>query len=363
MIPNIGTLQSVASSVLDGVPAGLTRGEVSAGIYGLGFVGRSALPRLNQRGIRLVSCHDADETLNGTLADGLPVHAANDLKRNSPEFLIVTARHAVQPVSRMLSDLAIPHVSYDAWHAASEFAAFRRVHDTMLADDRSKAVLRAVMMAMLTGEQKYCQAVFAKDQYFCLPRFCGSENESYVDAGAFVGDSVERFIWTNSGVFAKIYAFEPGPRQFTALNTRIARLVAEWALDRDCIETVHAALGEAPGSMPAASGNGQLTNLAIGRDCSAGGVAVDVVDLDGYLRGRRITFLKADVEGMELALLKGANATIRRHRPKIAICAYHNPADIPEIASHLFDLVPDYRFALRHHSPRLMETVLYCWAD
>jgi len=29
----------------------------------------------------------------------------------------------------------------------------------------------------------------------------------------------------------------------------------------------------------------------------------------------------------------------------------------------LADLVPDYQFALRHHSPQLMETVLYCWTD
>ena len=64
-----------------------------------------------------------------------------------------------------------------------------------------------------------------------------------------------------------------------------------------------------------------------------------------------------------MALLRGAQATIRRDRPKIAICVYHHPADIPDIAKYLRGLVPDYQFALRHHSPRLMETVLYCWTD
>jgi hypothetical protein len=220
MIPDIDTLESAAHRVLRSIPDGLARGEVSAGLYGLGFLGRSALPRLKARGVRLVSCHDANEALNGTFAEGLPVYAARDLKSTRPDFLIVTARHAVKPVSEMLSGLGIPHVSYDAWHVASDFAGFRRVHDRILSDDRSKEVLRAVLMTMLTGEKDHCHAVFEKDQYFCLPRFCGAEKEIYVDAGAFVGDSTERFIWTHCGVFSKIYAFEPGPRQFSALKVR-----------------------------------------------------------------------------------------------------------------------------------------------
>jgi FkbM family methyltransferase len=361
MIPAMAALESVAENILASVPEGLTRGEIAAGLYGLGFAGRWALPRLRQRGVRLVSCHDANAALSGTTAEGLPVHAACELKSTRPEFLVVTARHAVKSVSAMLSDFGIPHVSYDAWHVASDFAALRHVHDRVLSDERSRAVLRAVVMAMLTGDKENCRAVFEKDQYFCLPRFCGSETEAYVDAGAFVGDSVERFIWAHGGVFSKIHAFEPGPRQFAALKTRALRLISEWALDPGSIDLINAGLGETGSSARAGTGNGQLANLAIGPGID--GVAVDIVSLDDYLSGNRITFLKADVEGMEMTLLKGARETIQRHRPKIAICVYHHPTDITEISRHLSELVPEYRFALRHHSPQLMETVLYCWTD
>ena len=170
---------------------------------GLGFLGRWALPQLKQRGVKLVSCHDANAALQGTCTEGLPMHAASELASTRPDFMFVTARHAVAPVSKMLSGLAIPHVSYDAWHVASGLAEFREIHDRVLTDDRSKAVLRAVLMAMLTGDARTCETVFEKDQYFCLPRFCGGEKEIYVDAGAFVGDSVERFIWAHEGVFTK----------------------------------------------------------------------------------------------------------------------------------------------------------------
>lgn len=363
MIPNFDTLGSLANDVLKIVPEGLIRGSVSTGLYGLGFLGRWVLPQLKERGIRLVSCYDGNAALNGTFAEGLPVRPASALKNGAPEFVFITARHAVKPISEMLSGLVIPHVSYDAWHVASDLAAFRKVHDDILRDQRSKEVLRAVLMAMLTSDQRYCATAFEKNQYFCLPQFCGWEKESYVDAGAYVGDSVEQFIWAQNGVFSKIYAFEPGLAQFAALKTRTARLTGEWALDPITIELVNAGLGETDGSVSAGSASGQLTNLTIHKDSASSAMTVDIVSLDSYLRGDRITFLKADVEGMEMALLKGAESTIQRHKPKISICVYHYPCDIPDIANYLAALVPDYQFALRHHSPQLMETVLYCWTD
>jgi FkbM family methyltransferase len=363
MSPGFDELESIAAASLKSVPDGVTRGEISAGLYGLGFLGRWALPRLKARGVRLTACYDANMTLHGTLADSLPVLAPGQLKISAPEFVFITARHAVVPVSAALTDLGIQHVSYDAWHVAADIAAFRRVHDKILRDRRSQEVLRSVLMAMLTGDTRHCAAVFERDQYFCLPQFCGGSGEIYVDAGAFVGDSVERFIWAHNGAFSKIYAFEPGPRQFAALQSRTKRLIEEWALAPASLSLVNAGLGEAEGSATAQSDSGQLTSLAIGGASAALGTTVGMVSLDGFLRSERVTFLKADVEGMELALLKGARSMIQRDRPKISVCVYHYPADITEISNYLSGLVPDYQFALRHHSPQLMETVLYCWTD
>lgn len=362
-IPDIGSLGNTANEVLRRVPDGLTRGEIATGLFGLGFVGRWALPRIKQRGVKVVSCFDANEALAGTCAEGVPVRLASELKSRPPEFIIVSARHATQQVASMLGEIGIPHISYDAWEAASDFDAFRQVHDALLTDDRSKQVLRAVLTAMLTGDAKSCEGVCEPDQYFCLPRFRGPQAENYVDAGAFDGDSAEAFIIAHDGVVSKIHAFEPGARQFSALQARVERLAKHWALKPGAIATINAGLGVKNATARGGTGNGQLTSFTVEHGPKAEGSPVQIVRLDDYLKGQPISFLKADVEGMEMALLWGAEASIRAHKPKIAICVYHYPKDIPEIANAIRALVPDYRFALRHHSLQLMETVLYCWID
>jgi FkbM family methyltransferase len=319
------------------------------------------VPRLTARGVNLVACYDANEAIAGTPCQGLPVRSSSILESSRPEFMVITARHAVESVSSMLSNLAIPHISYDAWYVAENFRDFRHVHDDVLSDERSRQVLRAVLMTMLTGKKIYCAAVCEENQYFCLPRFFESGSEHFVDAGAYDGDSVEKFVSTRHGAFAKIYAFEPGPRQFSALKTRIEHLILDHAFDANTIEVVNAGLGDGEYSAIAGTTSGQMTNLAVGYDSAGAGVALRIVSLDSFMKKRSVTFLKADVEGMEMELLKGAQSTIRRDKPKIAICVYHYPTDIPEIASYLAALVPDYQFALRHHSEQFMETVLYCW--
>jgi len=357
VIPHWSELQSAAQTVLRNIPAGLTNGRVQTGLYGVGFLGRWALPKLTESGLAIASCYDGNAALAGTKIGDIPIRAATDLKISKPEFMVVTARHAVKPVSEMLFGLGIPHASYDAWYAASELALFRRAHDAF-ADERSREVLRALLLAMLTGDATHCRAVAEKDQYFALPNFWGTDREIYVDAGAFAGDSVERFIWAHSGVFRKIYAFEPGPRQFAALKARTERLAREWALDAVSIEPVNSGLGDKNGAVQLGSDSGHMTSLSAGH--GAGSVA-KIVSLDNFLNGAPITFLKADVEGMEMTLLKGARETIQRCKPKVCICVYHYPPDLPEIATYLHELMPDYQFALRHHSPQLMETVLYAW--
>jgi len=57
----------------------------------------------------------------------------------------------------------------------------------------------------------------------------------------------------------------------------------------------------------------------------------------------RIDFIKADIEGAERLMLKGAEETIKHFKPTIAIRIYHFPDDPEVIENILREYVPEYR--------------------
>jgi FkbM family methyltransferase len=186
-----------------------------------------------------------------------------------------------------------------------------------------------------------------------------------VDAGAFVGDTVERFIWENLGTFRHIYAFEPGYKQFNALQHRLRRLIVEWAINPENVSLIRAGLADKSGAMsctfvndaPLRHGLADLKSDLSDDDTDR----VNVLALDEFLSGRKVTFIKADVEGMEMELLRGSERTIRNYRPKMALCVYHYPSHLYEVAEYVRYLVPEYKFVLRQHVPLFGDFVLYCY--
>ena len=60
-------------------------------------------------------------------------------------------------------------------------------------------------------------------------------------------------------------------------------------------------------------------------------------------------------------MLIGAKDSLEEYKPKLAISVYHKPDDLFRIIDICKQLVLDYFFSLRHHSPKLVDSTLYCW--
>jgi FkbM family methyltransferase len=73
----------------------------------------------------------------------------------------------------------------------------------------------------------------------------------------------------------------------------------------------------------------------------------------------KVDFVKMDIEGFELAALKGAEQTLRRFRPKLAISIYHNWEDYWTILKYVDGLKLGYRFYLENYTLSDGETILY----
>lgn len=332
-------------------------------IFGAGTQGRFANRYLRNHGVSVCCFADNDPDKQGTLVDNIPVVSPQDPAIASAPVVLIATRHAVLPVHQQLDKMNIDNLSFDAFFVAGNLDRIAHVRNDLLQDDRSRLSYDGILKTMLTGDNSYCALVMEGNQYFALPEFVNIGNDHFVDAGAYVGDTIEKFIWMCSGVFEQIYAFEPGGPQLSAMKHRVERLRREWAISESAIICENAGLADKNETLPMSLAN-VLANTSIDGDGFSDDKQIGNIrcySLDNYLAGRPATFIKADIEGMELAMLHGAKETIRRYKPKMALSIYHNPTHLFEIAEYVNWLDPEYRMALRQHSTIFAESVLYCW--
>ena len=135
------------------------------------------------------------------------------------------------------------------------------------------------------------------------------------DVGANKGSFLPSLSWAAGP--GKVVAFEPQPALAEYLRracraARLTNVVVENTGVSDRSGTLTLRVPGADGVSPGASFEPAVAALSPGRD-----IAVPVVTLDEYFRNeaRRIAAIKVDVEGHELAVLRGAEAVLDRHAP------------------------------------------------
>lgn len=230
----------------------------------------------------------------------------------------------------------------------------------ILEDEKSKSVYEVLIGRRLCNNLRM-HDLYEGDQYFAIPEFrCDDVNEVFVDMGGFVGDTLERYLFSKVGTFKKYFVFEPDEKNYNALVKRIARLNEEWNLDSDKIVPVFAGVGKENKMYYFKEAE------KVGSACSHyteenTGIERRVVSLDCYFKDIPVSFLKADIESYEFDMLQGAVDVLKRDKPKLAISIYHNVVDMYRILDWLADLDLGYKFYVRHHSVRDAETVLYAF--
>lgn len=189
-------------------------------------------------------------------------------------------------------------------------------------------------------------------QYFDLEALKpDAEDEIFIDAGCFNGDSSVKAAEWAKGKLRKVYAFEPDETGILRCEEALKKLGCEYELYQLATWSERQTLSfESNGYNR--SGSKTLAN-------AEGGIRVDADSIDNILQGRRATYIKLDVEGSELETLRGAAETIKKYKPKLAISIYHKPEDIIEIPLYMESLRMDYQYYIRQYQTRWCETTLY----
>ena len=133
----------------------------------------------------------------------------------------------------------------------------------------------------------------------------------FVDAGANIGSYT---ILASSVAGANSISFEPVPVTFRHLKHNVAVNDIE-----SFVELQNAGVGKEKGRMSFTSGFDTMNHVITDpSNSNPGTIQVDIVALDEVLGNRIPTLIKIDTEGFEMAVLEGADSTLK-HSSLLAI--------------------------------------------
>ena len=191
-------------------------------------------------------------------------------------------------------------------------------------------------------------------QYFDY--FEARENEVFVDCGCFDGATCYNFAgWCGAKGFDRIYSFEADPKNYARAKEILAPL-GKCELfpygTADVNKKVYFAADAFETSCIISKEEAEKRNFE-------GVEEIETAALDDVLEGKKITFIKMDIEGAEYEALQGARKLIMENRPRMAISVYHKFEDFVTLADLVLKMHPDYRIAFRHYGYDDLETVMY----
>ena len=217
-----------------------------------------------------------------------------------------------------------------------------------LQDQHSKDSFVAYLASKVQQDMKYLPFVFEKVQYFPKGIFELTNHESYFDCGAFTGDTIADFLKATGGFYRHIWAAEPDRSNYN----RLIQYIETAKLPN--VDVVNKGIYHYAGKLPFQETGSMLSMIT---DASDDSIETDTIDR--IAAGSPVTYIKMDVEGVELEALKGAGQTIKTYKPVLGISIYHKQQDLIDIPKYIKEIVPEYTFYFRVHKKLAIDTVLY----
>ena len=161
----------------------------------------------------------------------------------------------------------------------------------------------------------------------------------------------------NLGLFSAIacqkgahcYSFEPSRYVVDEYLSKTAALYPE-------MEIVKGAVSDEDGISVFSD---DVKNLAGGKvgTCDDKNYEIETISLDSFVELHgidHVDFIKADIEGYERYMLKGAKQIMKEFAPKMSICTYHLPDDKEVLEKIVRGANPRYNIIHRYKK-------MYCW--
>ncbi|MGB9181536.1 MAG: FkbM family methyltransferase [Pyrinomonadaceae bacterium] len=344
-------------------------------LYGAGNLGRIVLEKLRGIGVEPSAFADDTPEKQGRTLEGLRILTPQDAVSEFGEralfvvtilnpkasFLEAQCRLHQLTGARVISFLNLawkysesflPYYQFELPQAVLAKAADIRRAFHLFADDESRRQFVAHIRFRLRLDYEALPES-SRGDYFppdVLPYL--SPDATFVDCGAYDGDTLHRFLEHQRGSFSQIYAFEPDGENCRKLREYVTGLGDEVARK---VHIYNAGVGDRRTKLRfnATSNTGASFS-------STGEVEVDVLPLYEVVEQNGGTlYLKFDVEGAEWEALRGADSLLRSTRPILAISVYHQPDDLWQLPLYLHSLNLGYQLFLRTQGEDGMDVICF----
>lgn len=324
-------------------------------LYGMGNGADKILNVLNSYNITPAGVFASDGFVRDKFFRGYHIESLSYFEKKYEDFIILLCfgterEEVIENIKNIMSrhELLAPDVPvfgnniFDSDFVNKNYDRLKKVYDR-LADDLSEKTFENMVKFKLSGDLNYLFSCEAEKKAPYDEILNLSDNEVYLDLGAYRGDTVKEFLETKEN-YKKITAIEPDPKSFKKLKT--------FSESIKNIETINACVLDFTGETEFDISNSRGSSAGKGEN------KVKCVSVDDICP--EATFIKADIEGAELKMINGAVNTIKANRPKMALSCYHRSEDLFTIPERIFEIREDYKIYMRHFkSVPAWDTVYY----
>ena len=216
----------------------------------------------------------------------------------------------------------------------------------LLTDDFSKKIFSGYVSFLYGGELNDLKSITTDEDEAFKNILKLEKNETYIDIGAYRGDTVDKLLSYTDNSYSSIICAEPDTKTYKKLMDHCAHLKNFKAFN--CAVTgIDGEVGfsDVHGRQSAIGGNKMTPSLSLPTLC------------EGIIP----TYIKIDSEGCEYDILSNSGNILMENKPKLNVAAYHKCEDIFTLPILINELNPDYKIHLRHH-PYIpaWDTNFYC---
>lgn len=282
------------------------------------------------------------------------------LEENLDELVVLISGLHTSEMGKQLHEIGVKNYFSEFWMTTDMKDFIQQDIDDnkilslfdILSDEQSKEIVKNIVFKRKNGIMDYSDICsFEKSEYFLDEFWKPGEQEVFVDAGGYTGDTIEEFLDWTKGHFKRIYSFEPQTDKALHIKKNLWRYVGN-----ENIRFSQVGVWSKETLVDFIDGDDRVS----GRIGENSGNKISTIALDEAIQ-EAVTFIKMDIEGAEIEAIKGAEGHIKNDKPKLAISIYHKPNDLWEIPLLIHKLAPEYKLYIRHNGVRYYGTNVYAY--